>query len=175
MIHAKRAFLGAARLCLQMGCARICLHACIFLLCLVIAATCAGAMAGDVISALLRTSSARSYVASLLGDAQNSSENQETARTAVETEQRLLMTTPTPYGSVLQEVRVPRNDGSQFPMLLCRPKALLWLLVRMSAAFEAFCVQLYRRAHLESQCIWTTCGQATNTDLTTCGPTTHGP
>ena len=91
----------------------------------------------DDIAALLAASLARRSVLNAVGDGLNLSEIDARCRRATVTEQHILMT-PTPHGSVLQEVRAPRNDGSEFPMLLCRPKALLWLAVRMSPAFEEF-------------------------------------
>ena len=133
-------------------------------------------MAADITSALLGGTMARSGVLSVVSDEQKRFETHGSIlRRTDETERHVLMVTPTPYGSVLQEIPVPRDDGSTFRMLFCRPKALVWLAVRLSSAFGHFLhTHIFRGAQSESLCRWTTSVQAIQTDQTTGGPTMRG-
>ena len=121
--------IAPARLCLRS--ARLCLPSA--RLCLLVLCLAALAMALAMADALLGSSLAHRSVLNVFGDAPT----EEMVHLARDTESHLLAT-PTPHGSVLKEVRVPKNDGSEHTMLFCRPKALLWLAVRLSTAFEIF-------------------------------------
>jgi hypothetical protein len=50
-----------------------------------------------------------------------------------------LVHVPTPYGPVLQTVRVPKHDGSELEVEFAHPGAFLWVLLRTSPAFADFC------------------------------------
>ena len=84
-------------------------------------------------TALLRSTVARVPLLSMVFA--EDAEKRALLRHSVETENELLMHTPTPYGSVLQEIEVPKEDGTSCVVLLARPRALLWLAVHLSSAF----------------------------------------
>ena len=87
-------------------------------------------------TALLRSTVARVPLLSMVFA--EPAEKSALLRHSVDTENELLMHTPTPYGSVLQEIKVPKEDGTSCVVLLARPRALLWLAVHLSSAFGEF-------------------------------------
>ena len=96
-------------------------------------------MALDLVPALLRTSAPwRDISAAHAREAVPAEHVQPGVALEAFHTQMHLLSTPTPYGSVLKDIKMQNKDGSEFNVLLCRPKAFLWLAVRMSPAFEHF-------------------------------------
>ena len=91
-------------------------------------------------TALLRSTVARVPLLSMVFA--EPAEKSALLRHSVDTENELLMHTPTPYGSVLQEIEVPKEDGTSCVVLLARPRALLWLAVHLSSAFRGILTPL---------------------------------
>ena len=60
------------------------------------------------------------------------------AAQVIQTLDNLLLNTSTPYGPVMQSLRVAKADGSSLQVRFAHPKAYLWMLFTLSQPWAAF-------------------------------------